>query len=111
MLLKRPALSAIPGLPLFSAIMLAGVVLLLPMMLWEAQSGPALPQNAAAWLGVAGVALIPSVGAYSGYQYGIRRFGPSTMAMTSYLWTPYGILLAILFLGETISPTTSSVWR
>ena len=24
--------------------------------------------------------------------------------MTSYLWTPYGILLAILFLGETIKP-------
>jgi drug/metabolite transporter (DMT)-like permease len=101
-LLKRHALAGIPGLPLFAAIMLCGAVLLLPMAAWEISSGPALPDSASAWLAVAAIALIPSVGAFSGYQYGIRRFGPSTMAMTSYLWVPYGILLAIAFLGETL---------
>jgi drug/metabolite transporter (DMT)-like permease len=101
-LLKRRGLTAIPGLALFAAIMLAGSVLLLPMAGWEIASGPALPHTAGAWLAVAGVALIPSVGAFSGYQYGIRRFGPGTMAMTSYLWTPWGVLLALIFLGETL---------
>lgn len=100
-LLKRPALTAIPGVPLFAAIVLAGALLLLPMSAWEMAAGPALPTHAVGWLPVVAVALVPSVGAFSGYQYGIRRFGPSTMAMTSYLWTPYGILLAIVFLGET----------
>ena len=76
--------------------------MLVPMMLWEIATGPALPQTATAWLAVLAVALIPSVGAYSGYQYGVRRFGPTTMAMSSYLWTPYGLLLSIIFLGETL---------
>jgi drug/metabolite transporter (DMT)-like permease len=101
-LLKRPGIATIPGNALISAIMLTGIVLLLPMMLWEASIGPAFPQNTTAWLAVAAVALIPSVGAYSGYQYGVRRFGPTTMAMSSYLWTPYGLLLAVTFLGETL---------
>jgi drug/metabolite transporter (DMT)-like permease len=71
-------------------------------MLIEAAGGAAFPHNARGWLAVAAVALIPSVGAYSGYQLGVRRFGPATMAMSSYLWTPYGMLLAALFLGEAI---------
>jgi len=101
-LLKRPELAAIPGSALFCAIMLGGIALLFPMFVWEFSTGPALPQNAAAWLAVLAVALIPSVAAYSGYQYGVRRFGPTTMAMSSYLWPPYGLLLAIIFLGETL---------
>jgi drug/metabolite transporter (DMT)-like permease len=65
-------------------------------------SGPALPRTAGAWLGVAGLAFVPSIGAFFGYQYGVRRFGPTTMAMSSYLWTPYGVLLALIFLGEQL---------
>jgi drug/metabolite transporter (DMT)-like permease len=103
-LLKRPRLTQIPGLPLFAAIAAAGTILLLPMMLWELATGPALPQGGSGWLAVVAVALIPSVGAYSGYQYGVRRFGPTTMAMSSYLWPPYGLLLAVVFLGEAIQP-------
>jgi drug/metabolite transporter (DMT)-like permease len=100
--LKRPSLSRIPGSTLFLSIMAAGAIMLLPMTLWELASGPALPQTSRAWMAVAAVALIPSVGAYSGYQYGVRRFGPTKMAMSSYLWTPYGLLLSVLFLGETL---------
>ena len=100
--LKRPGLTAIPGLALFAAIMLAGAAMLAPMMAWEVWAGEALPQTARAWLAVAGVALVPSVGAFFGYQYGVRRFGPATMAMTSYLWTPFGVVLAVVFLGESL---------
>ena len=100
--LKRPGLTAIPGLPLFATIMLIGAVMLAPMMAWEVWSAEALPQSARAWLAVAGLALVPSVGAFFGYQYGVRRFGPATMAMTSYLWTPFGVLLAVIFLGESL---------
>jgi drug/metabolite transporter (DMT)-like permease len=101
-LLKRPSLTKIPGPALFGAIMAAGAAMLTPMMLWEVSIGPAFPQTPIAWVAVMAVALIPSVGAYSGYQYGVRRFGPTTMAMSSYLWTPYGLLLAVIFLGETL---------
>jgi drug/metabolite transporter (DMT)-like permease len=100
--LKRPGLTAIPGLALFAAVMIVGAAMLAPMMAWEMFSGRALPQTAHAWLAVAGVALFPSVGAFFGYQYGVRRFGPATMAMTAYLWTPFGILLAVVFLGESL---------
>ncbi|HEX9906661.1 MAG TPA: EamA family transporter, partial [Propylenella sp.] len=81
--LKRPGLTAIPGLAQFAATMAIGALLLLPMTAWEIATGPALPKSAHGWLAVAGVALIPSVGAFFGYQYGVRRFGPATMAMTS----------------------------
>jgi drug/metabolite transporter (DMT)-like permease len=101
-LLKRPGLTAIPGVALFAAIAFAGAVMLVPMTLFEMARGPALPQSPATWLAVLAVALIPSVGAFSGYQYGVRRFGPTTMAMSSYLWTPYGLLLSIIFLGEKL---------
>lgn len=100
--LKRPSLTRIPGKALFAAIMFAGAIMLLPMSLWEFATGPALPQTTRAWVAVAAVALIPSVAAYSGYQYGVRRFGPTTMAMSSYLWTPYGLLLSVILLGETL---------
>jgi drug/metabolite transporter (DMT)-like permease len=100
--LKRPGLTALPGIALFGSIMLGGVALLLPMMMWEALSGGGWPATPFAWSAVLMVALLPSVGAYSGYQYGIRRFGPSTMAMSSYLWTPYAIILAVMFLGEEL---------
>lgn len=102
-LLKRPALAALPALPLFAATMFAGSALLLPMMLWEAWTAPAFPADGSAWLAVVALWLIPSVGAFSGYQYGIRRFGPGTMATLFYLSTPYGLLLAILFLGESFT--------
>ena len=102
-LLKRPALAGLPALPLFAATMLAGSALLLPMMLWEAWTAPAFPADASAWLAVIALWLIPSVGAFSGYQYGIRRFGPGTMATLFYLSTPYGLMLAIVFLGETFT--------
>lgn len=102
--LKRPALTVVPGAALFTTIIAAGVIMLLPMAIWELVTGPALPRNATAWLAVLAVALIPSVGAYSGYQYGVRRFGPAVMAMSSYLWTPYGLLLSVILLGEALRP-------
>jgi drug/metabolite transporter (DMT)-like permease len=102
--LKRPGLTELPGLALFAAIMLGGITLLLPMVIWENLRGSGLPTTWSAWGAVLLVALLPSVGAYSGYQYGIRRFGPGTMAMSSYLWTPYAVILAMIFLGEALRP-------
>jgi drug/metabolite transporter (DMT)-like permease len=99
---SRPGITAIPSLPLFAAVALAGAVLLSPMMLFEAMRGPAFPQSAQIWLAVLAIALVPSVGAFFGYQYGIRRFGPATVGMLLYLQTPYGVTLALLFLGERL---------
>ena len=101
-ILKRPRLASLPTIPLFGAVAFTGSVLLMPMAMWEMATGPALPSTPGAWLAVAALALVPSVAAFGGYQYGIRRFGPGLMAMTSYLWMPYGVALAVLLLGETL---------
>jgi drug/metabolite transporter (DMT)-like permease len=101
-LLKRPGLAALPGAALFVAIILVGIALLVPMSIWELARGERLPASPGAWLAIAAIALIPSVGAYSGYQYGIRKFGTATMAAFSYLITPFGVLLAVLVLGEAL---------
>lgn len=99
---SRPGITSIPSLPLFAAIALAGAVLLAPMMILETASGQAWPHSASAWFAVAAIALIPSVGAFFGYQYGVRRFGPATIGMALYMQTPCGVVLALLFLGEQL---------
>ncbi len=102
--LRRPALAALPTLPLFAAIAILGAVSLVLPMIWEAAATGMVPHTAHAWASIAGLALFPSVLAFSLYQYGVARLGPSMTGMFLYLLPPYGVLLAILFLGERLHP-------
>ncbi|MBX4421569.1 DMT family transporter, partial [Mycobacterium tuberculosis] len=63
-----------------------------------AAGGP--PASATDWLAILGVALVPSVLAFSAFQYGLKVLGPTTVGMFSYLMLPAGILMATIFLGE-----------
>lgn len=99
-LLKRPALQALPTITLFAAIAFAGAVSLFPFMVWETIDTGRFPANAAAWSSIAGLALVSSVLAFTTFQYGIKIVGPAKAGVFLYLLPPYGVGLAILFLGE-----------
>ncbi|WP_414833552.1 DMT family transporter [Afifella sp. YEN Y35] len=99
-LLRRGSLHTVPTLPLFTAIVAAGAVVLLPFFAVEAVVREAFPSTFAAWLSIAGLAFISSVLAFLAYQHGVKVFGPGVTGMFLYLLPPYGVLLAMIFLGE-----------
>ena len=48
--------------------------------------------------------VVPSIGAYGGYQALVRHFGPATAASSMYLIPVYAVLLGALLLGEALHP-------
>ncbi len=102
--LKRPALAALPTHVLFAAIALAGAVVLFPFAAWEVASLRRFPATPDAWISIAGLVLVSSVLAYSSYQYGVKTVGPTLTSIFMYLLPVYGVALAIVFLGEEVRP-------
>jgi drug/metabolite transporter (DMT)-like permease len=88
-------------LPLFALIALAGTATLVPPMLYETLSLNAFPESSAAWVSIVALAIMPSVLAFWIYQIGIREVGPSITGVFLYLIPVYGVLLAVLTLGES----------
>jgi drug/metabolite transporter (DMT)-like permease len=99
-LLRRPSLQGLPTMPLFTVIAAAGAVLLIPFMVWETLSVAPLPTEGAAWANLVGLAIFSSVLPFSAYQYGVKVVGPSITSVFLYLLPAYGVVMAILFLGE-----------
>ncbi|MGQ7791817.1 DMT family transporter [Faunimonas sp. B44] len=102
--LRKSSLGRIPTLPLFAAIVIAGVGALAPFMAWESWRSGAFPATMSAWAAIGGLALFPSVLAFSFYNYGVQRFGPAANGMLLYLMPAYGVLMSVLFLGESFRP-------
>lgn len=99
-MLKGEKLRALPSLPLFALISAVGAVTLIPPMLYEAIVLDAVPSGERAWLSILALAIIPSVGAYGIYQYGVKEVGPSVTGVFLYLIPVYGVVLATIMLGE-----------
>lgn len=102
--LKQKGLAYLPTLPLFAAIVAAGVASLLPFMLWETLATGRFPETASAWISIAAIAVVSSVLALSSYQYSVKRFGPARTSLLLYLMPAYGVLLSLFFLGERLQP-------
>jgi drug/metabolite transporter (DMT)-like permease len=85
---------------LFVATASAGLLFLLPMMLSETIEGKGIPTSVQSWASIAALSLIPSILAYTSYQYTIRQVGPSVTSYFLYLMPLSAIGLSILFLGE-----------
>jgi len=102
-LLKRQSLAPVPTLSLFAALALAGAVTLFPFTVVEIAETGRFPVTGSAWLSILGVALVSSVLAFSCFQYGIKVVGPATTGLFMYLLPPYGVLMAVVFLGETLA--------
>jgi drug/metabolite transporter (DMT)-like permease len=56
--------------------------------------------GSSAWLTLAYIVLIPTIGAYYLNAWALARVSPSTVAVYIYLQPVIGFLLAVLFLGE-----------
>ncbi|PLX39679.1 MAG: EamA/RhaT family transporter [Hyphomicrobiales bacterium] len=103
-LLKRGEFSSVPTLSMFAVIAAAGAATLFPFMIWESIEVGTFPTDAGSWSSIAGIVIFSSVLAFSCFQYGIKVVGPAITGMFMYLLPPYGVMMAVLFLGETLRP-------
>ncbi len=103
-LLKRSTLAPVPTLSLFAIVAGTGALTLLPFMIWETAAKQTFPVTAEAWTSIGGIILFSSLLAFSLFQYGVKTVGPSITGLFMYLMPPYGVLMAVLFLGESLHP-------
>ncbi len=101
-LLKRREFSAVPTLSLFAALALAGAVTLMPFAAVEIAVTGRFPVTIPAWTSITGIAVVASVLAFSCFQYGVKVVGPATTGLFMYLLPPYGVMMAVIFLGEDL---------
>lgn len=101
---RSQKLASLSNLCLFGAVAAAGALLLAPFALAEYLLGAAMPSTGSAWAAVAGIVIFSSLLAFSGFQFGTRRLGASVAGIFMYLLPPYGVLLAVTFLGEDFLP-------
>lgn len=101
-LLKRKAFAVVPTASMFAVTAATGALLLFPFMIWESLEVHTFPTSATSWTSIAGIVIFSSVLAFSCFQYGIKVVGPSITGMFMYLLPPYGVLMAVVFLGEEL---------
>lgn len=82
------------------AIIVGGLVLLLPFTALEAWLAPGPPLGAQAWMLVVVAALLPGALSYAAHAYIQRELGASRTSLMLYLAPVYGALLAWMLLGE-----------
>jgi len=87
------------ALPSATVVMLAAALAYAGLMLAE---GVAWPASVAGWWAVAGIALLSTVLAMIGFFAGMRRLGAADAATLSTLEPVVTLVLAALFLGESI---------
>ncbi|WP_417668849.1 DMT family transporter [Roseibium sp.] len=103
-LLKRRGLAEVPTSSIFAVVAGAGALTLLPFMLWESFATQSFPATMEAWTAIAGTVVFVSLLAFSFYQYGVATVGPSVTGFFMYLLPPYGVVMAVVFLGEALRP-------
>ena len=101
-LLRDQRLQALPGRVVFAAIAASGTLALTPLWLFEGASRGFLPATASAWVAIAALAVMPSVGAFLSYQWLVREVGTMRTGMALYFMPIVGVGLAAIFLGEAI---------
>lgn len=82
------------------AISLAGLLMLLPFYLWEALTIKAVPVDVTSVAAILALALLVTVLGNLGWYAGNRVIGPSRASIFINLIPVFGIVLAIVFLGE-----------
>lgn len=102
-LLKTDRIKDIRPMALFCVIAFFGALANLPFAATSLVVGEGSPPSMAGWFALAGIIVISSLMAFSGYQFGIRKLGPSLAGMFMFLMTPFGVILAVIFLGEKLA--------
>lgn len=103
-LLKDTKRGHLPSNAVFAATAAMGALLLAPFMVAEVAYTRHFPTAPAAWLSIFGIVISASILAFSTFQYGIKVLGPSVTGLFMYLLPPYGVFMAIFFLGESFQP-------
>ena len=86
----------------FSFSVLVGVIVLLPLAIWE-EGGVRVPElSTRAWGVVAYISIFPSILAYLFWNRGVAEIGASTSGLFINLIPVFGLGLAVIFLKETI---------
>nr|WP_321525591.1 DMT family transporter [uncultured Cohaesibacter sp.] len=99
--LSRKALfQSLSTIGMFTIVGLVGAAIQIPFVIWETIAYDTLPTQMEQWLSVGGLVFSASIGALLAYQYMIRVLGPSTAGLALYLMPPFGIFMAVMFLGE-----------
>ncbi len=101
LMLRSSRVTGVANLALLPLIAAAGALLLAPFAAWEFLTGAPMPVTANAWSGIAGIVVFASLAAFLGFQFGVRRLGAPVAGVFMYLMPPFGVGLAVLFLGET----------
>ncbi|WP_245453355.1 DMT family transporter [Aquibium carbonis] len=101
LMLRSPRVTGVANLALLPLIAAAGALLLAPFAAWEFFAGAPMPVTASAWSGIAGIVVFASLAAFLGFQFGVRRLGAPVAGVFMYLMPPFGVGLAVLFLGES----------
>jgi drug/metabolite transporter (DMT)-like permease len=101
-LYRAPDLQRLSTAALLGLLAAIGALLLLPAAVLEWIGEAALPSTGSAWGGIAGIVVFASLLAFSGFQFGLRHLGASLTGVFMYLMPPYGVMLAVLFLGERL---------
>ncbi|MCU1717719.1 DMT family transporter [Pseudomonas sp. 5P_3.1_Bac2] len=103
-LLRRWAsyLHAIPPLALLGVMILLGLVMLLPLYLYEHSQGARFEATLPHLGVVAYTAIFASLVAYLGWNHGVKVLGAGKAALTSYLMPVFTAILGWLLLGEQL---------
>lgn len=102
-LYRSGRVSSLSSLVLFAIIALFGAIINLPLAVYAVWQGAYLPTAPAVIVSIAGIVFVSSLAAFSSYQFGVRALGASTAGLFMYLMTPYGVIMAVLFLGEELA--------
>jgi drug/metabolite transporter (DMT)-like permease len=97
LLRRRPA---VHPLSFIAASFGLGSAMLLPALVWEHFSGPALHPSGNALLAILYVAVFPSLLAYLCFNRGVALIGANRAGQVVHLMPFFGSVLAIAFLGE-----------
>ena len=101
LLRKRP--KKLDSLPFLATIIGIGLVFLLPFYVWEIRSGATFRFSPTVAASFGYVALFPSVLSYIFWNRAVGMVGASKAGIFMHLMPVFSILLAFIFLGETLA--------
>ncbi len=95
---------AVHPLSLLAASFAVGVLFLVPLAAGEAQAGGKLILNPVSIFAIVYSCVFPAFLAYLLYNRGVEIVGPARAGQYVHLMPAFGVVLAVLFLGEALHP-------
>ena len=101
LLKRRP--KHIEPIPFLTVLVMIGLIFLSPIYVWEIRSGASFQLTPAVFASICYVALFASVIAYIFWNNAVAVVGANKAGIFVHLMPVFGIILAYIFLGETLA--------